>query len=266
MIAQRNARLNPGWDPAFAQRHPALRELATPVRAPAWPAWPDVNQLGRWFATHPAIYNVRGRQLRLISDPRGGARDYEQRIHDAGELPVHCPGWHDIFNVLVWMRFPRAKAALNARHVAAYAKAYGARDAHGDALTGFDESGLLVLSTQPRLLNLIRAFRWHELFWQHRAAVTANCRFALFGHGLCEQLLRPYLGLTAKAVLIQVTDLDADLDAILAPIIATTDNFTSPRYLQPVPILGIPGWWAANETESFYHNRRYFRPGRQARS
>ena len=35
-----------------------------------------------------------------------------------------------------------------------------------------------------------------------------------------------------------------------------------PAELAPLPVLGVPGWWAANEAASFYDNRDYFRPGR----
>jgi hypothetical protein len=34
------------------------------------------------------------------------------------------------------------------------------------------------------------------------------------------------------------------------------------RELWPLPILGVPGWWAGNEQESFYDNTSYFRSGR----
>ena len=30
---------------------------------------------------------------------------------------MRADNWHDLFNVLVWCTFPRAKAALNACHV-----------------------------------------------------------------------------------------------------------------------------------------------------
>ena len=36
----------------------------------------------------------------------------------------------------------------------------------------------------------------------------------------------------------------------------------STRMLAPLPILGVPGWEAANERESFYDDAAVFRPGR----
>jgi hypothetical protein len=30
-----------------------------------------------------------------------------------------------------------------------------------------------------------------------------------------------------------------------------------------LPLLGVPGWWAGNEEESFYDNAFYFRTGRR---
>ena len=41
-------------------------------------------------------------------------------------------------------------------------------------------------------------------------------------------------------------------------------KLVGPRELQPLPVLGVPGWWPDNEAEGFYDNRDYFRPGRQA--
>jgi hypothetical protein len=42
-------------------------------------------------------------------------------------------------------------------------------------------------------------------------------------------------------------------------------NITRPADLFPLPVLGIPGWWPANENASFYDDREIFRPARSAR-
>ena len=34
----------------------------------------------------------------------------------------------------------------------------------------------------------------------------------------------------------------------------------SPRLLLPLPVLGIPGWWPANENPGFYADTAVFRP------
>jgi hypothetical protein len=55
----------------------------------------------------------------------------------------------------------------------------------------------------------------------------------------------------------------AVLDRALASVIANPLRLCSPGELAPVPLLGVPVWWPANEAEAFYHNTAYFRPGRR---
>jgi hypothetical protein len=50
-----------------------------------------------------------------------------------------------------------------------------ARGTTRDALTHFDECGIVVLSSQPELLDLLRDFRWKALFVERRADVRAPC-------------------------------------------------------------------------------------------
>src|SRR6185295_20299659 len=69
-----------------------------------------------------AVGDGRGRVLRLVPQGRRSRAfedRYEARIFLKGELQVRERNWHDLLNVLVWRAFPRAKAALNARHYGA---------------------------------------------------------------------------------------------------------------------------------------------------
>jgi hypothetical protein len=143
------------------------------------------------------------------------------------------------------------------------------RSARRDALTLFDENGLLVASADPSLVELLRAFRWRELFVGRRIDVLRSLRFLVFGHGLLDKARSPFVGLTAHA---WVLDAPEALLAQPAPAIAAAldgelalaiDNLASPRELAPLPVLGIPGWWPANDAPAFYDDARYFRPGRQ---
>jgi hypothetical protein len=183
--------------------------------------------------------------------------------------------WHDFFNVLAWTVYTKTKAALNARHVdAAQADEGRNRGRVRDALTLFDESGAIVVSDAADLLDDVRAFRWKTLFWEKRERVRASLRVYLFGHALLEKTLEPYVGLTAHALLVPVDaaflaqPADRQLAAIddrAAQHVADGASLTTPQALSPLPVLGVPGWWPANERESFYDDVRYFRPGRTAR-
>jgi hypothetical protein len=181
--------------------------------------------------------------------------------------------WHDLFNALVWMTFPTTKAVINARHYESMAAAgRGNRPPQRDALTLFDEDGVAVVSSDPELLELVRGFRWKELFWHRRDAVKARMRFYVFGHALFSKALQPFVGLTGKAVLREApgaflelarSEQLAELDRLLAMHIWDRERFRHGRELSPLPVLGVPGWWSGNEGEGFYDDTAYFRPGRR---
>ncbi len=260
------------WHSAFAaDRVPLclLRDAAAAINGDDWPE-PAVLQ---HLLDEAGVCVASGRPLRLV--PAGGKAPYELRVYESAELECRERNWHDLFNVLVWLVFPRAKAALNARHHAAWTADAGAgRGAVRDALTLFDESGLLVLSAQPELLQLIRDFRWKPLFWERRDAVISDMRFLPFGHALCEKMLSPYRGMTGHALLLEVdaamltlpmTELLRRVDAQLADRLADPQALQNTRNLAPVPVLGVPGWCGDNVRAEYYDDTGYFRPGRSSR-
>jgi hypothetical protein len=222
------------------------------------------------------IRNARGVPL-LVRDEnalRGhGGRSYESRILEHGVIAVRPGSWHDVFNVLVWRTFPRAKAALNECHCAELHRDPDApRGALRDALTLVDESGVIVVASDVSLLDAVRAFQWKELFWTRRAELERSLRVHVFGHAVYEKLLRPYIGLTGHAILFEVerelieapvAERVRALDCQLATLFRERVGLRSPQDLQPLPLLGLPGWHRGTMHESFYSNRDYFRPGRR---
>ncbi len=273
------------WDTEFIQRSP----LFEPLRAHAahdapgvlWSArqWPSITELQALVDARGTV-SGGGQRLRLTApDARGGAFEdrYEVRIHREGELQMRSHNSHDLFNLLVWMTFPRTKAAINARHYQALlARQRDATQNRGpaqDTLTLFDESGIIVVSSGPALLQDIRDFAWKRLFWRQRHEVQRQVRWFLFGHALYEKAVTPYVGMTGQGVLLAVGD-DfqawpaarqlACVDEMVAQRIADTSLFCATNELAPVPVLGVPGWWPANEEETFYDNPSYFRTGRRA--
>ena len=258
------------WNPAFAERAIPLAPYAKVAGSlAAFADWPAREALTALLRAARAA-NARGLDLTAVAPDDSGAFSYEARVHERGELAVRERDWHDLFNVLVWCVFPAAKAALNARHVAAAGteSASPNRGRARDALTLFDESGAIVVSTESDLIEDLREFRWKQLFWEKRERVRACLRVYLFGHALLEKALAPYVGMTAHSICFTVkSDFIADapqrrierLDAMAARYL---EGLTSPLDLAPLPVLGVPGWWPANEAESFYDNGAYFRPGR----
>ena len=263
------------WDPDFTARSPLFEPLRAAVRRlprSSWPACDDLDGLAR---AEPPLRVHSGLPVKFVPQPASSSLAYETRAYRYGEVQVRAENWHDLFNALVWRTFPRMKAALNRAHYEAAASTRGYRGPRRDALTLFDESGVIVAAADAALLQALRDFRWHELFWQQRARVRKAMRFIVFGHALYEKALRPYIGLTGHAVLVPVnaTFLEwplaqqiSELDIMLAARLEDERDLSSPRVLAPLPVLGIPGWWAPNEDEGFYGNASYFRPGRRSAS
>lgn len=227
-----------------------------------------------------------GQQLRFVPQEYGRLpfeAQYEPRCYLKGEVPTRADNWHDLLNALVWLTFPKAKAAINARHYQALTENSGAsnsvipsqRGAVRDTNTLLDESGVIVACADVELAQLLRNFQWKELFWQQRARVQSGMGFYLFGHGLYEKAMRPYTGMTGQGLLLHVEQAFfswpvaqqlAYLDDQLAGYLSAPENCRSTQELTPVPLLGVPGWAPENEDAAYYDNTRYFRPGRRGSS
>ncbi|HSS47022.1 MAG TPA: DUF3025 domain-containing protein [Burkholderiales bacterium] len=240
-----------------------------------WPTFDDYQRL----LAGKGITNAAGLPLRFVSQgPKSGKPEdkYEARIYLRGEVQVRSQNWHDLFNALVWLIFPRSKAALNRRHFLSASeseeKGEKNRGPVRDALTLFDEGGVIVACSDSRLAQLLVDFKWKELFWVNRDAVIASMKFFLFGHAIYEKALQPFTGVTGRAVIFPVAaDFFAaaleqqlqSLDEKLAGYLNNPQHFNHTADLAPVPILGIPGWNTENERESYYENEAYFRAGRK---
>ncbi len=262
------------WNANFADQSLLLAVLRAAARRFAGDDWPALPRLQEIIA-RADVCNASDMPLQLVPPATGAGESYEQRLHARGELEFRERNWHDLFNVLVWLTFPRAKAALNARHNAAPSPdRAGGRGPVRDALTLFDESGVIVLSADTGLLQMIREFRWKPLFLEHRAAVIAGMDFVPFGHALCEKALAPYKGITGRGLLLEVeqdflaqpaAERLMQIDRRLALHIADPRTLRHTHELSPLPVLGVPGWCADNEDPVYYDDRDHFRPGRMRR-
>jgi hypothetical protein len=260
------------WNSTFAEDRLPLLLLREAAARISGEDWPDLVALQR-LLDDAGVRVASGLPLRLV--PAGGKASYERRVFESAELECRERNWHDLFNVLAWLAFPLSKAALNARHHAAWKTDAGAgRGAVRDALTLFDESGLVVLSARQDLLQLIRDFRWRPLFWERRDAVISDMHFLPFGHALYEKMLSPYRGMTGHALLLKVdvetlalpmTELLSRVDGKLAELLADPQALQTTRQLAPLPVLGVPGWCSDNVRADYYDDTGYFRAGRSSR-
>jgi hypothetical protein len=236
------------------------------------PQAPDAQAVAALAEQFP-IHTENGQRVRFVP-PQPDGLVYECRIWENGEVETRRDNWHDFFNALVWLSFPLTKIAVSAAHMRAMQAPGEARGTIRDALTHFDECGIVVLASQPELLELLRDFQWKELFVERRAEVIRCMRFVIFGHATYEQLLAPFRGLTAKAALYEVSEewlrMDgaaqrAEVDRMLAADL-TSGRYTRPRDFQPLPLLGIPGVTPDSENPAYYDDTWQFRPGRRAKA
>ncbi|UJP06271.1 MAG: DUF3025 domain-containing protein [Nitrosomonas sp.] len=263
------------WHPNFIDTSPLFmpfEHLKYSIRQ--LPCWPQHNHLNHLIAgNEPHIQTQSGKTVRFVPQVSGKQnlkQDYETRIHLTGEIQTRANNWHDFFNALVWKIFPRTKSLLNQIHYQALqfevSQHLKNRSKLRDAATLFDESGVIVVSDRPLLLRLLVNFEWKSLFWQQRNAVIQSMRFFIFGHGLYEKALTPYIGMTGKGIVINVEPtffaqtipmqlkiLDAELAVRLC------NEKLSAKLLTPVPLLGYPGWSDANGDAGYYENKHYFR-------
>jgi len=243
----------PWWQPWRAQLALLL----------ALPADAQRTQLTQW-ARERGVRNAAGLPIVFVAAADAGERPYEAHVAATGRVPTRAltaSSAHDLLNALVWLRFPRLKAALNARQAAELARdgVHSVRGAARDAATLIDENGLLLASAEPAVFDALAVRDWRRLFVTLRDRWHAAAMPQIVGHALLDKLAAPFKGITAHAILLAGRfDSDAELDAAAARWVA--QPALRPRLLLPLPVLGIPGWWPANDEAAFYDDGTVFRP------
>jgi hypothetical protein len=208
----------------------------------------------------PGLPRLSGeRPLGFVPPDRSGGEAYEAFIARAASVPTR-DNLHDFFNGLVWLVHPDLKRHLNERQAEEIARSgiQATRGAVRDALTLFDENAALVCDLPPPLCEALRQRDWQRLFVAQRGG-WQGARVILFGHALLEKLLLPRKPVTAHAWLVPgpAADLRSHLADWLSPAALASKSHC------PLPVLGVPGWWPANASPSFYGDPSVFRPLRR---
>jgi Protein of unknown function (DUF3025) len=220
---------------------------------------PAQNQLP---STLPTALSQPIRFVPQSALPDGQA--YEAFIFDSGQVPTR-ENLHDFFNGLAWLVFPHTKRRLNRlqNSVLAASGVQSTRGALRDALTLFDENAALWLlraDIPNEVMDALRAKQWQRACVDLRHQWHPQCP-VLFGHALLEKLVTPYKSITAHVYIVQAATQNIAIN--------TLDSFTAqqlsaaslvPKPFIPLPVLGVPGWWAANEDAQFYADAQVFRP------
>ena len=196
-------------------------------------------------------------RLRFVAPEAAAPTEaYEAFIARTAQVPTR-DNLHDLFNGLVWLTCPLLKRRLNelqAGQIARHGVA-GQRGPVRDRLTLFDENGAL-WQAPPQLVAALRRRDWHALFVTHRAA-WQQAQPTLVGHALLEKLAAPRKAITAHTWAVPE---GATAEAWIVDLLSAGDG--AARTHLPLPVLGVPGWWPANESEAFYDDRQVFRPHR----
>ena len=241
----------------------------------ACPNLPGTDQLNA-LMTVPAVTHSN-RPVRFVPADTLPANAYEQHIFNSGEISTRKDNWHDVFNALVWARFSQTKLAMNALHNAEIkAASKTSRGPVRDALTLFDECGVVVIADQEPPLQAMLERDWETLFLTLRSSWQKHIRVFVFGHALLEKFLQPYKSITAQALVYSCPSgfmqLDRStqrrlLDDSLAGQINTGRRLRSSAELSPLPLMGIPGWQSEGlQDEVYYADKKVFRapaPGHQ---
>jgi hypothetical protein len=226
-------------------------------------------------------------------------RYYETIISEDNTVPTREKSWHDLFNALIWLQFPKTKKYLNTLHVNDIVS-YGAnpRTERRNRITHFDECGLVLAVELPaplfkngsegqkqsatnadhklnavdiaQWLNALANHQWHDVFIQNRSIWHNRVTPFIFGHANLEMMLSPFIGLTGKWLAVPVAQGFGELekweqrqmlDEAMLKRLNELNDFNSAPLLKPLPLLGIPNWHN-DQTPAFYANKDYFRPVR----
>lgn len=209
----------------------------------------------------PRIEVITQRFVSQDSLPQSQTNEaYEAFIFRTGQIPTRNNA-HDFFNGLMWLSMPRTKRALNVLQATQIAQE-GVKQTRGaarDAATLFDENGAVLLTTSRALVEAWLAHDWWRLFVDLRSE-WKQAKLLIFGHATLEKLLNPYKAITTHTLWIEAaydTSLD-DVDALLAASIARIEK----KDWQPLPVMGVPGWWPAKlgvQDAEFYADAQVFR-------
>ena len=258
-------------------------ELSTKQIDTSLPVWEDYlpllhNSSNRQFADCDRLTALlktnlcsrSGHRIRFVPSDQLADEPYERRIYNSGQISTRPNNWHDLFNALVWAKYPAIKVAMNSCHFHAWSEQKsGRRGKLRDALTLFDECGVIVYSANKKILRALSERRWKETFLDERFRL--DLQLSVCGHAILEKYLSPYKSMTAKALLLHVTEdfmllpktvALRSIDVFVAKQLLDEKLLDSPASLGPLPLAGVPGWWSPDEqsSEFFYDDLQVFRP------
>lgn len=244
----------------------------------------DHRSLLTWLNQHAVDHNLRtGRGQQLQFEPQSVLPEglaYEQWIAQTGTVPTR-DNLHDRINALVWLTYPLTKAALNREQATAIEMQTetSRRGPIRDAATLWDENLAVIVdrTADGGLETHLAQADWTALFQTQRSCWASSWQLYCFGHALLEKLMSPYKAITAHTIVLHASDAsnlcnaitrhdDRPLDDGLTEIVCLDQELSrrvsasmSPKLFLPLPVMGIPGWDAAQNQDNFYQDTAVFR-------
>lgn len=252
------------WDPSAFITSPIIHQLSGLTRHfSEYSSWPTLNDYHNIFKLKQVDITPVAQSIVI----ENFEDQYEPRVYLKKELQTRTENWHDFFNALIWLRFPNTKKMLNSIHFnTASSREIGTnRSTLENRITQFDECGAVIITSNTKLLELIRNHQWKKLFIEHRDSFSSEIECVVFGHAIFEKALTPYIGMTCHCILLEdnrllkevqeanYTNLDLYLTKQWQQSISS-----NPQRFNAFPILGVPGYWPEQSTD-FYDNEQYFR-------
>ncbi|WP_382406619.1 DUF3025 domain-containing protein [Glaciecola siphonariae] len=237
------------------------------------------NNLAYTFVCQDSAYKVDENKLDKEQ------RYYEEIIFQDKCIPTRSSNLHDYFNGLVWLQYPKTKAYLNQLHWhEIQGNSLKKRSPLRDRVTHFDECGIVLVTDLPDLKASLKGHDWQDVYVDKREHWFRPKHGIVplhFGHANLEMLCKPFIGLTAKAMVINSESLlevacsllthkyaseseslekTALIDEALVAQLKKDKIFSEKGHLMPLPLLGIPGWHFEEQTSAFYRDQNYFMP------
>jgi len=261
------------WTTHFAEQG-CFEHINTLMAFDEWQNWPSCNALQSLLPYD--IENLNGKTITFVEQRPTqdfSAVAYEEFIYQKGQVPTRAKSWHDIFGALSWCLFPKTKALLNKlHHDDIKQNGKEKRSTLRNALTLFDECGVVLVTKNTELLSKLSEHQWQGAMLDDRAlwhqVSEQGVAVYQFGHANYEMLTKPYVGLTGKWLALdmsaEVMSLPLNVqyrlvDEKLADKIKA-GSLQDNSQLSPLPLLGVPGWHKDSETPEYYANTDYFRP------
>ncbi len=177
------------------------------------------------------------------------ANDYQMSLFLLGQLQTREYDWHDLFNALEWMMFPKAKAALNlqyfycldARLPFPWKATKTNRSRQEDAMTIFDEGGIVCVTHDDEVWNKVRG--------GENMAKNQNLRCYVFGHGILDSKLRGHTEISGACVRVNLNpnrlcslneqELLYQVDELLARLIHASNGFGANSNFVSIPLQNL---------------------------